>query len=90
MNEIKDIGEVIDDVNIEDAPGAAQVVKGEIVAAISMDEYRNCRNCNAKAVDWDRLVMVECSKCNTKMKMSKCNKQCIAHVILKDDKGKEH
>ena len=38
VNKIEDIAEVIDDVHIEDAPGAAQVVKGKIVAVISMGE----------------------------------------------------
>ena len=65
-------------------------MKGEVVALVSMDEYKSCRNCNAKVVEGGKFAMGECSKCNTKMKMSKCNKQCIAHVIIEDDKGKEH
>lgn len=35
---IEDIGEIIDDIQVEDPPGAAQVVKGEIVAFIAMDK----------------------------------------------------
>jgi len=91
IKEIEDIGEVIDDVNIEDPPGAAQVIIGEIVAVIAMDEYKSCRNCTAKVIEeGGKLAMGVCSKCNTKMKLSKCNKQCVAHVIVEDEKGKEH
>ena len=44
--EIDDIGEVADD-DSSDWFGAA-VVEAEIVAVIGADNYRSCRNCNAK------------------------------------------
>jgi len=49
IKEIEDIGEVIDDVNIEDPPGADQVVKGEIVAVIAMDEYKKLQKLYCKS-----------------------------------------
>jgi len=66
---IEDIGEVIDDVELDDPPGGAQVVKGEIVLVIGVGVYKSCRNCNAKVSKY----MGECSKCNPKMKINKCN-----------------
>lgn len=36
------------------------------------------------------MALGECNKCNTKMKMSKCNKLCVAHAIVEDEKGKEY
>ena len=42
IKEIEDIGEAIDDINIEDPPGAAQVMKGEIAAVTATDEYKSC------------------------------------------------
>ena len=46
VQEIDDIGEVADD-DTSDGFGAA-VVEAEIVAMIGVDNYRSCRNCNAK------------------------------------------
>ena len=76
IEEIEDIGEVIDDTEIEDPPGGTQVVKGEIVAVIAVDAYKSCRNCNAKVIKGSKF-MGECSKCNTKMKITKYNDQNV-------------
>ena len=86
IEEIEDIGEVIDDENAASQLGKAKVVKGEIVAVVSIDIYKGCRNCNAKMVDVNGPVGV-CSKCNTKMKLARCTDHCVANVILEDQFG---
>ena len=71
VQEIENIGEVVDDENVEGESGTAKVVKGKIVAIVVIDVYIGCRNCNAKVIDANGAVGV-CSKCNTKMKLSRC------------------
>ena len=71
VQEIEIIGEVVDDENVEGESGTAKVGKGKIVAIIVIDVYLDYCNCNAKVIDANGAVGV-CSKCNTKMKLSRC------------------
>jgi len=73
IEEIPDIGEVVDNANLEDEPGRAKVVHGEIVGVVSVDMYKACRNCNAKLIGTGTIAT--CSKCNTKFKLLKCSSQ---------------
>ena len=44
IEEIENIGEVIDDMNIESESGRVKVVKAETVAITAVDVYKGCRN----------------------------------------------
>ena len=89
VQEIEDIGEVIDDENVASQSGSAKVVKGEIVAVIAIDMYKGCHKYNAKMINGNGPVGV-CSKCSTKMKLIKRTDHCVANVILGDKDIKEY
>ena len=89
INQIEDVGDVIDDESAESGSGGAKVVKGDIVAVVSLDLYKGCRNCNAKVANTSTVFGV-CTKCNTKMKLTRCANQSVANVILEDLDGKEY
>ena len=88
MINIDDIGEVIRDVTIEDCR-RAKVLKGEIIAVVGLDEYRGYVNCGAKVSEMANML-ADCSKCRTKMKISKCHRQSVANIVVKDTEGKDH
>lgn len=50
--------------------------------------YTSCRNCAAKVECTEDIV--ECSKCNTKMKATKCGIKNVARVIVEDTAKREH
>ena len=75
IQEIENIGDVVVESTFTGF-GELKVVKGEIVAVISSETYTSCKNCNAKVLESSRNI-VECGKCNTKMKVSKCGKKLL-------------
>ena len=64
---IKDIGEVVDDELPEGNPGRAKVITAEIVAVVTVDKYKSCRNCNTKIIDSDTPFAM-CSVANVGQK----------------------
>ena len=67
LKKTEDIGEVVDDENVDDELGKVKVVDGEIVAIIAIDVYKGCRNCNAKVTASDANGVIRiCENCNTK------------------------
>jgi len=79
---IKDIGEVVDELP-EQNQGKAKVITAEIVVVVSIEVYKSCRNCSTKIIDSGSQFAV-CSKCGSKVKLSKCNDCSVANVILED------
>ena len=75
ISEVEDIGNVVDD-GIDECHGV--VVKGEVVAVVSMESYISCRKCYCKIADTSKS-MVACGKC-AKMKLSRCVTNSILHV----------
>jgi len=61
--------------------GQVKVFKGEIAAVISIEMYTSCRNCAAKVECTEDIV--ECSKCNPKIKASKCGKKMLHRLLLR-------
>ena len=82
MTSTEDIAEVIDDVNTEDS-GRAKVFKGEIIVVTGLDTYKGCVNCGAKVLEMNG-ILADCSKCGTKMKISRCRQQSVENIVLKD------
>lgn len=65
------------------------MIIAEIVVVVSIDVYKSCRNCHTKIIDSGTLFAV-CSKCGSKVKLSKCVNCSVANVILEDEDKKEH
>ena len=86
ITKVEDIGEVVDD-DVAEEP-CSTVVKGDIAVVMNIESYSSCRNCNSKIGDVGKAV-VECAKCNSKMKLARCAKASIARVLLEDEKGNE-
>ena len=53
-----------------------------------METYIGCISCNSKVVQVGALG--KCSKCDAKMKISKCKSKHVGRVVLEDSKGNEH
>lgn len=88
IHEIENIGDVVDE-SIFTGSGDLKAVNGEIVAVISSETYTSCKSCNAKVLESSGNI-VECAKCNTKMKVSKCRKNIVSRVILEDESENEY
>ena len=67
IEEIDDVGNVIDDEDPEDGVRRANVIKADIVC--NVDAYKSCRSCNGTIIETDAPIGV-CSKCNSKMKIA--------------------
>ena len=87
VQQISDIGGVVEK-DAFDGSGKLKMFEGEIVAVTNVEEYTSCRNCNAKVESSQAIVV--CGKCNSKMKVSKCAKKAVAHVIVEDTEKQEH
>ena len=81
---VDDIGEVVDD-DVEEG----KVVKGEIIGVLTCDEYVSCRACKAKVLPISEIVG-ECSKCNMKAKLQKCDLNTVARIQIEDENSKTY
>ena len=54
----------------------------------NVEVYTSCGNCIVKVESGEGIIV--CTKCNSKMKVLKCAKKAVAHVIVEDDKNQEH
>jgi len=88
INSVADIGYVVDDLCSTET-GRMLVMKAEVVQVISIDSYNSCRNCNGKITTTSNPEIGECTKCNSKLKISKSKSQSIARIILQEDNGTE-
>ena len=57
------------------------------MAVMKIETYVGCRNCSSKVTNAGGIG--ECSKCSTKMKISKCKSKAVARVLLESVDGKE-
>ena len=90
IEEIDDIGNVVDDEDPEDGVRRANVVKAEIVGIIcNVDTYKSCRSCSGTIIETDAPIGV-CSKCNSKMKIARCSNHRVVNVMLLDENDKEY
>ena len=85
---IEGIGEVLDD-ELPENQGKVKVVTTEVVVVVSVEVYKSCRNCSMKIIDSGSQFAV-CTKCGSKVKLSKCGNSSIANVILEDADKKEY
>lgn len=65
---VDDIGEVIDDEDVEEGSSGLKVIKGEILGIISCDEYLTCKVYKSKVLPISEIIG-ECSKCKMKLKL---------------------
>ena len=90
IEEIDDIGNVVDDENPVDGVRRAIVVKADIVGIIgNVDTYKSCCSCNGKIIETNAPIGV-CSKCNSKMKITRCSDHSVVNVMLLDENNKEY
>ena len=83
---VDDIG--IDNLRCDETGGI--IVKAEIVEAASIESYSSCRSCSGKVTETKNLGVGECTKCNSRIKMSKSKSQSIARVVLQEEGSREH
>ena len=77
IDEIENVAEMDSD---DERPTAATVVEGVVKAVLSCEEYLSCVNCSLKITSTSELV--DCGKCLAKMRVSTCNTNSIAWVML--------
>ena len=77
IDEIDNVAEMDSD---DERPTAATVVEGVVKAVLSCEEYLSCVNCSLKITSTSELV--DCGKCLAKMRVSTCNTNSIARVML--------
>lgn len=85
IEEVADIGEVVDD-DVEEGGGGIKVVKGEVVGVVSCERYVSCMECKAKVVDVTATIGA-CTKCGMKMKLSRCPQRLVARLRIEDEAG---
>ena len=66
-----------------------KVVKGEIIGVLTCDEYVSCRACKAEVLPISEIVG-ECSKCNMKAKLQKCDLNTVARIQIEDENSKTY
>lgn len=76
---VGDVGDVVDESTF-DGSGGITVIEAEIVAVLKVDTYIGRISCNSKVVQVGTLE--ECSKCDAKMKISKCKSKHVGHRHL--------
>lgn len=81
IEEVEDVGEGVEEET--DDPIGVKIVKGEIVNVEKCDTYESCRTCRAKVIAINETIG-KCSKCEAKVKLSKSNRSCTAHFVVKD------
>ena len=87
VEEIHDIGGVVEKGTCEGSV-KLKTFEGEIVTVTNVEVYTSCRNYTVKVKSGEGIIV--CIKCNLKMKVSKCAKKVVAHVIVEDVKNQEH
>ena len=68
---VGDLGDVVDESTYK-GHGGITGIQAEIVTILKVETYIGCRNCNNKVTQVGAIG--ECTKCNAKMKISKCNR----------------
>ena len=86
IKEVQDIGDVVSDDNLDQSIDRVNVVEGEITGC---EEYVSCKSCKAKVIKLSTNIG-ECTKCNMKIKLSKCTKSIAARFIIEDEGGNEY
>ena len=76
IKSVQDIGYVVDDLCCDETGGMI-VVHAEIVEVASIESYNSCRSCSGKVTETKNPGVGECTKCNSKIKMSKSKSQSI-------------
>ena len=85
IEEITDIGDVVDE-GATMGEGSIKIVKkGEIVGVMNIEVHNSCRVCKAKVMAVNDM-MGECSKCGMKVKMNKCSKSKVTRFTVGDQK----
>lgn len=87
VTKIEDIGEVVADIITSGIE-----IEGEIAGVISYETYNSCKlqNCKGKVMDITPTI-VQCTKCDTKVKATRCDKVTVARLLIEDTKeGKQH
>ena len=82
IEEIKDIGEVVDyniDSDIEDA--GRELRNATIIGVVSLTSYVSCLGCKAR-VESTSPPLGRCTKCSMMQRMDKCNEQLSAKVVI--------
>ena len=80
IDEIDNVAEMDSD---DERSTAATVVEGVVKAVLSCEEYLSCVNCSLKITPSSELV--DCGKCFAKMRVSTCNTNSIARVMLQSE-----
>lgn len=89
VQEIDDIGEVDDTLSDGECSKAPNNISGEIIAVLSAEEYSSCISCKTKVRPLNEVIG-ECPKCQTKMKLNRCNSSNIVRAVVEDDGGIQH
>ena len=84
---IDDIADVVEFEEDEEVTGLSQaVVVGEIVEVSKVERYTSCRGCSSKVTKRTELTG-ECSRCETRVKLSKCPVTLTARIVVENDTG---
>jgi len=85
INDIDDVAEMESDEEL----AAAAVVEGVVNAVLSCEECLSCVNCSSKITATSEVV--NCGKCFAKRKVTNCNMNSVAQVILQSETdGRTH
>ena len=87
FEETADLGEVEEDLSDEEESTFYDVLVGEIEVVLAVEEYERCKTCKSK-VSHISDTIVECTKCHSLMKVSKCAQAVTAKVIIGDNEDK--
>ena len=77
INSVDDIGYVVDDLC------SKKDTRSESRNCVSTDSYNSCRNCNGKITETSNPEIGECTKCNSKLKVSKANVNPLHELYCK-------
>ena len=79
MQPIPDIGEVKQDLPSSDDE---TIDSAEVIAVPYLKKYRSCLKCKGKVDPADDKILGTCTKCGTMQRLSKCNLQLTANIVI--------
>ena len=89
IEQLGDIDDVIGKELVYHGAGDVTVLKADIIAVMSIENYVSCRVCDGKVIEINEKLE-KCGKCNTKIKMGKCGSKSVGRIVIEDDDGKEY
>ena len=88
IQNIEDIGDVIDLENpIDDSDATTRTMEAEIVGAWC-SQYKGCASCKTK-IESHNGVIAECCNCGMRMKILSCPKYCTSKIRVLEGSGNQ-